>query len=148
MSDIDESLTPISVHRRRRGVTKASVTRLSTRLAELETKIDDPLTLGHAHKLVTKLDSLDSEFKGHHFPIVNLIAEDKHLDANLAKEQDELDNHDTMLADLSLRLDSLILTCSLNVDTVTQSRFTQTNEPERKTAPYLLRVRKTHWNAR
>ena len=98
--------------RRRRGVTKASITKLSTRLSELETKVDDPMTLGHAQKLLTKLESLDSEFKQQHLTVIDSIPEDAQLDDNLVKEQDELDEHDLMVHGLSLRLEQLIQDCS------------------------------------
>ena len=117
MSEPGETTLPISARRRRRGVAKASITRLSTRLIELETKVDDPSTLGHAQKLSAKLESLDSEFKVHHFAIVDALEDDEHLDLNLAKEQDELDIQDAAVSDLSLRLESLIRTCSSQTDT-------------------------------
>ena len=106
MSETDKSTIPISVHRCRRSFVKASTTKLSTRRIRGH----------HAHKL----DSLDSEFKDHHFAIVDAIEDDKYLDTNLAKEQDELDNHDNTVSDLSLRLENLILTCSSKTDTAAQ----------------------------
>ena len=93
--------------RRRRGVTKASITKLSTRLAELESNADDPATLGHAQKLLLKVGSLDAEFKQRHLAVVDSIPEDAQLDDHLAKEQDELDEHDLMIEGLSLRLEEL-----------------------------------------
>ena len=86
-----------AVLRRRRGVTKASTTKLSTRLSELEAKVEDPATLSHAQKLLTKLESLDSEFKRQHLMVIDSIPEDDQLDDNLTKEQDELDEHDIIV---------------------------------------------------
>ena len=116
MSETEEPAIPVATRRRRRGVAKASITKLTARLDELETRVEEPSTLGHAHKLSAKLDLLDSEFKGHHFAIVDAIAEDAHVDENLAKEQDELDQHDAIVADLTIRLESLTLICSSKED--------------------------------
>ena len=112
MDETEEPAIPTATRRRRRGVAKASITKLTARLDKLETKVEEPSALGHAHKLSAKLESLDSEFKDHHFAIVDAIAEDEHVDENLAKEQDVLDQHDAIIADLTIRLESLILTCS------------------------------------
>ena len=109
MSDTEPTTAAL---RRRRGVTKASITKLSTRLSEFEAKIDDPMTLGHAQKLLKKLESLDSEFKQQHLMVIDSIPEDDQLDDNLAKEQNELDEHDLIVDDLSLRLEKLIQDCS------------------------------------
>ena len=87
---------------------KASITRLNTRLTELETKVHEPSTLSHAQKLSAKLDSLDSEFKVHHYGIIDTIPDDDHVDETMTKEQDELDQHDTNIANLSIRLEELV----------------------------------------
>ena len=112
MSDKGETAVDISVLRRRRGVAKASLTRLKTRLIELEAKVSEPSTLSHAHKLSPKLESLDSEFKAHHYTIVDALADNDQLEENLAKEQDELDQHDMDIAELSVRLEELIGGCT------------------------------------
>ena len=51
----------------------ASITRLSTHLKELETKVNQPTTLDRAQRMTHKLDSLDSEFKVHHHALINVI---------------------------------------------------------------------------
>ena len=112
MSDREETTVDISVRRRRRGVVKASLTRLKTRLTELEAKVREPSTLSHAHKLSPKLESLDAEFKAHHYAIVDMLADDDNLEDNLAKEQDELDQHDNNIAELSVRLEELVAGCT------------------------------------
>ena len=64
MSDTEEpARTSISTLRHRRGIVKASIKRLTTRLTELETKVHKPTTLSHAHKLAAKLESLDQSLK-------------------------------------------------------------------------------------
>ena len=87
---------------------KASITRLNTRLAELETKVHEPSTLSHAHKLSAKLESLDSEFKVHNYGIIDTILDDDHVGETMTKEQDELDQHDTNIANLSICLEELM----------------------------------------
>ena len=109
MSDTEPTIAALL---QRRGVTKASITKLSTCLSEFEAMIDDPMTLGHAQKLLKKLESLDSEFKQQHFMVIDSIPEDDQLDADLAKEQNQLDEHDLIVDDLSLRLEKLIQDCS------------------------------------
>lgn len=79
-----------------------------TRLAELETKVHEPSTLSHAQKLSAKLESLDSEFKVHHYGIIDTIPDDDHVGETMTKEQDELDQHDTNIANLSIRLEELM----------------------------------------
>ena len=55
---------------------QTSITKLTARLSELETKVDDPTALGNAQKLLTKLESLDSEFKQQHLTVTDSITED------------------------------------------------------------------------
>ena len=45
-------------------------------MSELKTKVDDPTALGHAQKLLTKLESLASEFKQQHLTVTDSITED------------------------------------------------------------------------
>ena len=76
--------------RKRRGVVRGSITRLATRLRELEEITDQPRTADHASQLLAKLESLDGEFKAIHFEIIDLIDESEDLE----KEQTVLDKHD------------------------------------------------------
>ena len=92
-----------STLRKRRGVVRASITRLSTRLKELETKIDQPTTLDLAHRMTQKLDTLDSEFKVHHFALNG--------DELLSKEQETLNEHDDEIAELAVGVNRLISLC-------------------------------------
>ena len=108
---MSEPTVTLSTLRWRRGVVRASITRLTTHLEELETKVTEPSTLGHAHKMTQKLESLDSDFKSYHYSIVDGIQDDEHMEANMAKEQEALDKHDTDIADLFVRLELLIATC-------------------------------------
>ena len=69
------------------------------------------------------------------------IPEDVQLEDNLAKEQNELDGHDLMVEDLSLRLEKLIQDCPSKISTSGQSIASRrlTNLYERLTHD------STHW---
>lgn len=59
---------------------RGSITRLATRLRELEETTDQPRTGDHATQLLAKLESLDVEFKAIHFEIIDLIDESEDLE--------------------------------------------------------------------
>ena len=73
------------------------ITRLSTRLKDLESKTDQPTTLDLTGQMSQRLESLDSNFKLHHYAFVDLIDDTK----TMLKEQDILDGHDDEMATLS-----------------------------------------------
>ena len=102
--------------RRRRGTVKASITRLTSKLSELERASDDPTTLGHTQRMLSKL-ALDRDYKTYHYSIIDLIADDEDTETNLVKEQDELDNQDADVADLYARIEKLIDICKSKADT-------------------------------
>ena len=81
----------LSTLRRRRGVARASITRLGTRLRELEGKIPDSSTPSIAHRMCQKLESLDSEFQTHHLSIIDALQDGD--EDGLAKEQGMPDKH-------------------------------------------------------
>ena len=85
--------------RRRRGVTRSSITHLETRLCEA---ISDQLTTAdHAQELTVKLETLEA----YHLQLVDLL--DKGEDEMLEKEQEILDEHDDLVADMNIRLKRL-----------------------------------------
>ena len=96
---------PIAKLRKRRGVVRASITRLGTRLKELEDAADRPDTPQHAGQLAAKLRSLDGEFDTIHFDVIDLIDEEN--EDVLVAEQGILDRHDNDAATLTVRLGSL-----------------------------------------
>ena len=85
---------------RRRGVVRASVTHLATRLSELESKVGTPSL---AHRMSVKLHTLDSDFKAHHLAVIDAITEGD--EDGLAKEQEILDAHDDEVASLASRIE-------------------------------------------
>ncbi len=64
-------------HRRRRGVVRGMITRLTIRFVDLKSKTELPDTLSHTRQMAQRLRSLDSKFKQHHFAIVDLIERDE-----------------------------------------------------------------------
>ena len=78
--------------RKRRGAIKASITKLTSQIKQLESKVHEPTTFELAQQLVPNLNSLDARFKEHHFSIIDNIDE-KDIES-LAKEQEVLDAHD------------------------------------------------------
>ncbi len=53
----------------RRGITRASITRLNTKLKDLETMVHEPT------RMAQKLDILDAEFKKHQYALIDAIDE-------------------------------------------------------------------------
>ena len=90
----------ISNRRKRRGVVRASITRLGTRLKEHEDKVEEPTTHDLAKRLAAKLETLDAKFKAHHFSLIDLINDER----TLGKEQETLDQHDDDVTALAVRI--------------------------------------------
>ena len=93
-------MAELAAQHKRRGVVRASVTRLRTRLNELERSTDESNRLDSAKQMLSKLESLDNDFKKQHFATVDLVEGEEAL----AAEQEVLDSHDDDVAQLSLRL--------------------------------------------
>ena len=90
----------LSTARKWRGVVRASITRLDSRVAEMEGK--DGLTVGDrlsAQHLLQRLNTLDTDFKSHHLAVVDLTGEDA-----LEGEQAILDENDYKITDLAVRI--------------------------------------------
>ena len=94
--------------KKRRGVARASLTRLNTRLKDLEGDAGEPKTLELAQRFSQKLSDLDSEFRTHHHALIDLIDDEE----TLAKEQETLDAHDDLVAELSVRVKQVIAASS------------------------------------
>ena len=94
--------------RKRRGVVRASITKLSGRVKDLEAKTDQESTLDLAQQTQQRLERLDAEFKEHHYGLIDAINGEEAL----RREQDTLDEHDDTLSGLSLRIQQLITACT------------------------------------
>ena len=92
---------------KRLGVVRASITRLFTLLKDLESKADQPPTLDLTRQMSQKLESLDSDFKLHHYALIDLIDDTE----SMLKEQNILDGHDDKMAILSTHIKRLIVVC-------------------------------------
>ena len=73
--------------RRRRGTTKHSITYLTQKIEALEAQMGppNPAIVDQAQHLKVKLDSLDAEFKTHHYAVVDTISDE----GEQGKEQSE-----------------------------------------------------------
>ena len=93
---------------------RASLTRLGTKLGELERSTDQPDRLDHTKHLTARLEDLCAEYKTHHYSIVDLTDDEKALQV----EQDTLDAHDKNVVQLGIRIQWLITACSKSPDSV------------------------------
>ena len=86
--------------RRRRGVAKGSITRIETRLHQLESESDQPNTRDVARQMLAKLKEHDADFKKNHLSLIDLIDDEE----TLTSEQATLDEHDDLVAALTVRI--------------------------------------------
>ena len=98
--------------KKRRGVARASITRLATRLKDLENDASGPTTLDLAWGITRKLDALHLEFQTHHHAIVDFIDDEEALQ----KERSTLDKHDDCVAELAACIQQLINVCTSSSD--------------------------------
>ena len=90
--------------RRRRGVPKGSITRIETRLDALEEQVDHPNLRDAAKQMLAKLKEQDVEFRRSHMALIDMIDNDEEL----SDEQAVLDDHDDIVASLTVRILKLI----------------------------------------
>ena len=96
----------LSINRKKRGVVRASITRLRHGLANVEGQVPpDPIEI---RRLTTRLQTLAAEFKVHHCAIIELLDDETALET----EQDTLDDHEDGVAQLTGRMEKLLATCS------------------------------------
>ena len=100
MSDAKE----LSSNRKHRGVVRASVTCLEGRIHGYEEK--ECLTRADhvaIQSLLTKLETLDTEFKAYHYVILDLVEEEA-----LEQEQVVFNDHEDKVEELAKRLHQLL----------------------------------------
>ena len=95
----------LSKWRKRRGISRASVTRLEKRIGDLEATANHPTTVEHAKQIAQKLKAIDAEFNSFHREVIDLI--DKTDTEALENEQEMLDEHEDLVADMSICLKQL-----------------------------------------
>ncbi len=93
----------LAFHKKRRTIVRSSLTKLSTKLTELEARLHDPTLLESAKNLAEKLKSLEQEFKNHRLSIIDRFEEE-----NLMKEQESLEENDDIVSGYSIRIQRLI----------------------------------------
>ena len=95
-------MAELNLARRRRGVAISSITRLEKHVLELEGKEK----LSHKDEVaikgyVKRLENLDSDFKGFHCSVIELVEEDEGV---LLEEQAKLDDHEDRVTDFMSHL--------------------------------------------
>ena len=93
-------MADLATLKRRRGTVKASLTKLATRLRELEETEFAPSIASQAQQYLKRLETLDANFKTHHLAIVDVTEEEEQL----TLEQEALDQHDDNVMTFSMRL--------------------------------------------
>ena len=93
----------LSKLRRRRGVAKGSITRIESRLSDLEGDPGRPNIRDSARQMLAKLKEHDADFRKNHLTLIDLIDDDEIL----ITEQATLDEHDDLVAALTVRIMAL-----------------------------------------
>ena len=101
--------------RRRRGVTKSSITKLGNKTNDLEAAEHDHIVVSHAAQLLKRLETYDADYRSHHMAIIDALESDEAT----VPEQEELDRHDEDVTDLTIRLQVL---SAAPISTVTDGR--------------------------
>ena len=91
-------------HRKRRAVVRGSITKLDTKLTELESHPSSPNIVENTRNLADRLKSLKQEFKNHQLAIIDRTD----TDDELAEEQQELDQQEDIFSALNIRIQHLL----------------------------------------
>ena len=94
----------LNFHKKRKRVTCSSLTKLSTKVTELEANRSSPDALYNAQNVTSKLKTLDAEFRDHQLKIMDLTTTEEAL----TEEQQALDDHEDIISELSIRVQRLI----------------------------------------
>ena len=124
----EDEAKAISSARKRRGVSRGSITRLATRVGDLEGLSDDPTVLTRANQMVKSLQGHDADFKNHHLALIDLLDNDEELE----KEQRTLDDHEETVSNLLVRLNGIISANTVRTDP----------EPRKVESRRLARIKK------
>ena len=94
--------------KKRRGVVKALITRIDSRLSALEGAAGQPSTRDSVRQMLAKLKEHDADFRKLHLTIVDLTDDE----GTLSTEQVVLDEHDDIVASLTVHVKQLLLQAS------------------------------------
>ena len=112
LTTMTDTARPISALRKRRGVAKASITRLAKGLKDLEAKTDEPKTLNLAQHAAKRLETSDQDFQELHSKIVDLLESEE----DLVKEQEVLDLHNDEVSLFTVELGQIMAACPTTPD--------------------------------
>ena len=98
----------LATSKMRKGIPKALITHLTTKLSELEAQCHEPSTVNLTQEMPQRWDSLDEELQKHHHALFDAI--EKANKWPLSEVQDELDD---LITDLSMQIERLVTTCNL-----------------------------------
>ena len=118
---VSETARAVGNLKKRRGAIRQSLTKLQTKTSELELS-EAPLKRERAQQALTKLDSLEKEFRSIHFQLIDLLDDEE----DLLTQQEALDQADDDTADLKVRLTELTKSATPTTGT------TADNERERR----------------
>ena len=94
----------LAFHKKRRTVVRSSITRLETKLSDLESNLDSPILPENTHSLSDRLKALKTNFKIHQLAIVDRTNDE----AQLTEEQQALDDNDDIISSLNIRIQQLL----------------------------------------
>ncbi len=70
-------MADLTTFRRRRGVTKSSITKLGNKTADLEAVEHNPIVVSHAVQLLKRLETYDADYRNHHMAIIDALESDE-----------------------------------------------------------------------
>ena len=83
-------MAELAFHKKRRGVVRSSLTKLGTKLTELEADPSSSTLSENARNLTEKLKTLNQDFNTHQLAIIDRTSDE----GDLADEQQVLDDND------------------------------------------------------
>ena len=102
----------LNFHKKRRKVIRASLTKLGTKVTDLEGTRPIPGLPETAQSLSGKLKTLQDDFKTHQLKIIDLTDEEE----TLLEEQQALDDNDDIVSELNIRIQRLIASATPSTD--------------------------------
>ena len=122
---MSETEAAIATQRKKRGVVQGSLNQLRSWIRELESKTEHPDTPARGHRIVEKLKELGTDFKAHHFALIELIDDER----DLTNEQEIFDKQDDDMANLTVSIERLLSASTSTLPSINDSglRFISQN---------------------